>query len=316
MSLERDYTNDYEDWLRNNPPVEQGKPEPPGGSMAPPATSGPKGPPYTMANPPPPNTDPSTEWIFNPTTGQFELRPRNVAPPNNTDPTPTPSPTPGPSPYPTGPSPWEPTNNSTMPTGGYDGPPQLNFDPYQSAGPFQPRDDTFEYTPFSYRDFSYDPYTASSWEDAEKEPGYDASRKQLKGQIEGGAAYRGMLRSGMTLKDIYTGLDSLGQQNFANFDNRRFRNYSANRDNSFQSWQGNRDNAFQSWSGNLGAAAQKFGLELGVDRDIYDRGATDVDRRNNYNFNTKSAQAADALARWQEQVRSLTNISTAGMGAG
>ena len=183
---------------------------------------------------------------------------------------------------------------------------------YQSAGPFTPRNSTFDYTPFSYKDFSYDPYTASSWSDAEKEPGYEASRGQLKKQIESGAANRGMLRSGMTLGDLYTNLDSLGQQNFSNYDNRRFRNYSSDRDNAFGNWDANRSNAFQSWSGNLGASAQKFGLELGADRDIYDRGATDVDRGNNYRYNVASSQFQDMLSRWQEKVRSLTNIATAG----
>ncbi|CAB4200398.1 hypothetical protein UFOVP1601_47 [uncultured Caudovirales phage] len=168
---------------------------------------------------------------------------------------------------------------------------------YQSAGPFTPRNSTFDYTPFSY-----DPYTASSWSDAEKEPGYEASRGQLKKQIESGAANRGMLRSGMTLGDLYTGLDSLGQQNFSNFDNRNFRNYSANR-----------ENAFGNWSGNLAAKAQKFGLELGVDKDIYDRNATDVDRGNNYRYNVASSQFQDMLSRWQEKVRSLTNITAAGL---
>lgn len=190
------------------------------------------------------------------------------------------------------------TNSTISSVPGADGETATAFDwpGWESAGLFQPRDDTFEYTPFNY-----DPYTESSWEDAEKEPGYGASRNQLRKQIEAGAAHSGMLRSGMTIGDLYTGLDSLGQQNFANYDNRRFRNYSSNR-----------DNAFGAWSANLGAAAQKFGLELGVDRDVYDRKATDVDRGNNYRYNVASSQFQDMLSRWQERVRSLTNIATAG----
>lgn len=153
----------------------------------------------------------------------------------------------------------------------------LPFSPYQSAGPFNPRNATF----------SFDPYKATSWEDAEKEPGYDASRTQLRKQIEAGAAHRGMVRSGMTIGDLYSNLDALGQQNFTNFDNRNFRN----------------------WSGNRDLAATKFGLELGVDQAIYDRHATDVDRGNNYRFNTEDSSFRDALSRWTTMTQSLTQLA-------
>ena len=250
----------------------------------------------------------------------------NVAPTNTTtNQTPPPNTTPPP-PGPYEPGPYYPGGTTTIAAApGADGETATAFDwpAWQSAGPlpelgqagpFKPRTDTFEYEPFAY-----DPYTASSWEDAEKEPGYGASREQLRKQIEAGAAHRGMLRSGMTIGDLYTGLDSLGQQNFSNFDNRRFRNYSENR-----------RGALDTWAGNLNAKAQKFGLELGVDRDVYDRyaqdvdrgnanrlglydrNATDVDRGNNYRYNVASSQFQDMLSRWQERVRSLTSIATAG----
>lgn len=182
-----------------------------------------------------------------------------------------------------------------QPSWGESGP----FDPYQSSGPFVPRDGTLEYQPFNY-----DPYTQSSWEDAENEPGFKESQGRLRKEIEAGAAYRGMLRSGMTLTDLDTGLGSSRRQNFESFDSRRFRNYSANR-----------DNAYGAWASNFGAAKDKFGLEYGVDRDVYDRGATDVDRANNYRFNVANSKFQDALARWQEQVRSMTSIATAGSGS-
>lgn len=203
------------------------------------------------------------------------------------------------------------------------------FPDFRSAGPFQPRDSTFDYDPYESSapyvpgQFSYDPYAPSSWADAEREPGYDASRLQLRKQIEAGAAHRGVLRSGATLGDIYTNLDALSQQNFQRFDDRRFRDYSANRAGAFDTFrenEGNRFGAYQAnesnrrgaWDANLGAAGQKFGLEYGVDRDVYDRGATDIDRGNNFRFNVAQSKFQDALARWQEQVRSLTQITTAG----
>lgn len=155
--------------------------------------------------------------------------------------------------------------------------PMLPFPEYESAGPFTPRRDTF----------AFDPFTPSSWADAENEPGYRASRDQLRKQVEAGAAHRGMVLSGMTIGDVYKNLDALSQQNFSQFDDRRFRN----------------------WTGNRDLAATKFGLELGVDRDIYDRRATDIDRRNNYRFNVADASFKDALARWTERTRSLTEMA-------
>ena len=172
-----------------------------------------------------------------------------------------------------------PVGTIGQPNWGESGP----FDPYQSPGAFKPRQDTFQ----------FDPYTPSSWEDAENEPGFRQSQDRLRKEIEAGAAYRGMLRSGMTLTDLDTGLGSSRRQNFESFDSRRFRNYSANRDNAF------------------GA----FTANYGIDRDIYDRGAQDVDRGNNYRFNVSSQKFQDALARWQEQVRSITSIATAGAGS-
>lgn len=155
--------------------------------------------------------------------------------------------------------------------------PMLGYPDYESAGPFTPRRDTF----------SFDPFKASSWADAENEPGYQASRDQLRKQVEAGAAHRGMVLSGMTIGNLYKNLDAQAQQNFTQFDDRNFRN----------------------WSGNRDLAATKFGLELGVDRDVYDRRATDIDRKNNYRFNVADASFKDALARWTERTRSLTEMA-------
>lgn len=368
MAVQNYWESDYENnaYVPDSGGSPVGDPYDMGQTVAPQAASGP---PYTVNNPPPPSDDPTKEWVLNPTTGQFELRPRNQTPPATTggfnDPNNRPPNPPAGYTYEwdAGSNRWylKPTSANTPPPDyGQQAPPPITSVPgadgetatafdwpgWESAGPFTPRDNTFETRPapvadpFSYEaapayeNFSYDPYTASSWEDAEKEPGYGASRAQLRKQIEAGAAHRGMLRSGMTIGDLYTGLDSLGQQNFQNFDNRRFRNYSANRDNAFtahqanasnkfQTWQGSRNNAFDAWranaderfrgwQGDLGADAQKFALELGADRDVYDRRAADIDKGNNYRYNVASSQFQDMLSRWQERVRSLTNIATAG----
>lgn len=210
----------------------------------------------------------------------------------------------------------------------------FNPSPYESPGAFTPRDATFEFDNFEPEKFSYESFAPSSYGDLENQPGYKDGQQRLQKQIEAGAAYRGMVRSGMTLGELWNGLDTNKQQRFAEFDGRRARDYSVNRGNAFENFQTNEGNRHQAWTGNLNAAAQKFGMEYGVDKDVYDRyasdigaknqyrygserdqysfGATENDRSNNYRFNTEDSSFKDSLARWQEQVRSLTQMSTAG----
>lgn len=164
----------------------------------------------------------------------------------------------------------------TIPTGGdyhLPGGPKPAGDPYSYGGGF-PRPEYPGYQ--SAPGFSYDPYTASSWVDAENEPGYMASRENLRKQVEAGAAYRGVVRSGATIGDIYKNLDALGQQNFSQFDDRRFRN----------------------WSGNMGLEKTK-----------HDYVVSDIDRANNYRFNIADAAAKDSLERWKAQVASITSLA-------
>jgi hypothetical protein len=172
----------------------------------------------------------------------------------------------------------------------------LPFSPYHEYGPLTPRDATFDFEPFSY-----EPFTKTSYADLENQPGYKEEQARLQKQIEAGAAHRGIVRSGMTIGDIWNGLDTNKSQRFSEFDNRRVRDY-----------QVNRGNAFENWGANLGANRNKFLDEYGIDRDIYDRGATENDRANNYRFNTEKSSFDASLDKWKTMVDSLTRISTAG----
>lgn len=142
---------------------------------------------------------------------------------------------------------------------------------YGNLLPFSPYR---EMSPFSYGDF-----TPSSYEGLEKQPGFAEGQQRLQKQIEAGAAYKGMLRSGMTLGDLWTGLDTNKQQRFAEYDSRRFRDWNAN---------------------------------FGKEKDTYGFGANENQNFNNYRFNTEKASFDDALERWKQQVQSLTQITTAG----
>lgn len=156
----------------------------------------------------------------------------------------------------------------------------LPYSPYREYGPFSP----------AHKEFSYEPYTQSSYDDLEAQPGYKDDQARLQKQIEAGAAYRGMLRSGMTLGNLWNGLDENKSQRFAEFDNRRFRNWGANRQSAYDAFLAN----------------------YGIERDIYDRGSSENDRFNNYRYNTEHDSFQAALDKWKAMVSSLTQIGTAG----
>jgi hypothetical protein len=135
----------------------------------------------------------------------------------------------------------------------------LPFAGYESAGNFTPN-----------------PFVPTSWDDAEKEPGFGAAQQRLSKEVQNSAAYQGVLRSGATIGKLDSVLDANRQQNFAQFDARNFRNFQANY---------------------TGA------------KDAFTFRAADVDRKNNYNFNVADRSFQDELSRWQEQVRSLTSLA-------
>ena len=184
----------------------------------------------------------------------------------------------------------------TTPPGAFDygrDPNSLPFSPYQSMAPFSFSQGPLTFEPFSYKDFEQ-----SSWEDAEKEPGFAESQSRLAKMIQNTAAYRGILRSGATIGDLGTYLDQNKGQNFQQFDARRYRDYGANRENAFGAWAANTGAKADTWSRNLGA--EQFG---------YGQAATENDRGNNFRFNTEKANMDDLLSRWTTLVNSATSLA-------
>lgn len=182
--------------------------------------------------------------------------------------------------------------NDVLSGGGFGAPPRKWSD-YISPGAFTPRDDTFD-----YEAFVPGVYRQPSYADLEQQPGFLEGQDQLRKKIEAGAAYRGMIRSGMTIGDLWKGLDTNKEQRFAEFDSRQFRNFSAN--------EGNR---YSAWLGNLGANRNKFLDELGIDQFDYSARATDADRRNTLNYNRDASDNDALLSQWLEKVRSLTALA-------
>jgi hypothetical protein len=274
---ERDYTNDYEDWLRNQPPPEQGRPEPPPiGGLAPPQAAPRSGPPYTLGNLPPPPA-PGRQWILNPVSGEFEDVAVGGSPSNYTD-TPstrTDAPPPPPNPYYGN----DPGSIPRIDMGGGDAPAfnWSQFNPSRlSFGAFTPR---------------FGPFTAPTPESAADEPGYRFSSEQGRKALESSAAGRGILRTGGTLKDILEYGNKFAEQNYNNVFNRQY-----------QTWQGNSDWDRANYITNRDT---EFGV---FDRNyLGEKDAFDALRRG------EEMTFGDMYNRWRDKLNSLTQISTAGM---
>lgn len=99
--------------------------------------------------------------------------------------------------------------------------------------------------PFDYEDFS-----APSLADAEREPGYEFAATQGRKHVEATKAAQGIYKSGQTLKDIYSWASEFAKQNYGGVFDRKLRMYDTNRNN----------------------AAQNYMTNYGVSRDVFDRG--------------------------------------------
>jgi len=139
------------------------------------------------------------------------------------------------------------------------------------------------YSPLQYQPFDYAAFEPSNRDmlyDDKSNPGFVRSQQRLQKQIEAGAAYQGVLRSGNTFDRLSSILSNNEESAFKAFDDRRARDYGINR-----------SNKFENWAANLGVAER------------------DNQRANDYRFNTEKATADDVLARWQQLVQSTTALA-------
>lgn len=239
---ERDYTSDYEDWLREQQrlhggvPDYQGKPEPP--------------------------------WVapWDPYAGDFNNVPR---------PEPTPTPVPTPNEFFVEPIPNTPFGG---PSYDYQAPvarpapsgdlnqtyPQFNAPQFAAPAPFS-------YGEFKYDPFAYESFKAPTLAEAQAEPGFEFALNQGLKAMEHSKAYAGTYRTGGTIKGLNDYARSAANQNYTNVFERQGQTYDRNRGNAYSAWQGNRDNAFGNWSGNRENAADAYAMNYGVSRDVFDR---------------------------------------------
>jgi hypothetical protein len=181
--------------------------------------------------------------------------------------------------------------------------PQFTPPPYQGGAPFN-APGPFSFAPFSYADFK-----APTAEDAAQNPGYQFALDQGRKALESSAAAKGVLRTGGTLKDLFSWGNQFGERNYNDVFGRDLTTYGTNRANAFGEWSANRDNA-----------AGNFATNYGVTRDSFDRGETQRNTQNEWNyrgatdtfnplFRGSELKFADLYNRWRDQLASLTDLA-------
>lgn len=287
-SLERDYSNYYDDWLRDtggDPTYGQPEPPPPG-IPVPAGGADPNAWLYDPNATPPIAAPGGKEWYWN--GSQWTVRSVQGTP------NPTPTGTGGMSEadgrayddqhglvggY-MGPNGW--VHGSPRSTGGggnptlqFGGGPQLrplsDLWPMWSPPTFQGMSFAPPPEPFAYPEFSYEDFVAPTPDEAEAEPGYAFAATQGRKQVEATKAAQGVYRSGQTLKDIYAWASEYAKQNYGGAFDRKLQAYGTNRGNAFGAWQANRDHAADAYMMNYGVSRDVFDRNYGSSRDVHDR---------------------------------------------
>ncbi len=195
------------------------------------------------------------------------------------------------------------------------------FDPsiYQPGPSFQPGQ-FGPPKPFSYGDFSYDSFKAPTLEEAQAQPGYQFALEQGQKALENSAAARGVLRTGGTLKDLFSWGDKFGEQNYGNVFNQDLQGYTTNRNNAFDTYNTNRNNAADAYRTNYGISKDTFDTNYGTAKDAYslnNQSALDTYDRLfqaqsaafNPNFQAASLKFSDLYNRDRDKLNALTSLS-------
>jgi hypothetical protein len=212
-------------------------------------------------------------------------------------------------------TPYNPTGSAPAPVTGPNGAststtfgqafqfPQFTPPPYQAGASFA-APGQFSFPAFSYADFK-----APTAEEAAQNPGYQFALDQGRKALENSAAAKGVLRTGGTLKDLFSWGNQFGERNYNDVFGRDLTTYGTNRANAFGEWSANRDNA-----------AGNFATNYGVTRDSFDRGETQRNTQNEWNyrgatdtfnplFRGSELKFADLYNRWRDQLASLTDLA-------
>ncbi len=161
--------------------------------------------------------------------------------------------------------------------------------------------------------FSYADFKAPTLEEAQNRPGYQFALDQGRKALESSAAARGVLRTGGTLKDLFSWGDKFGEQNYGNQFNQDLTSYTTNR-----------GNAADAYRLNYGISQDVFDRNYGSSKDVYDRsnqqgldtfdrlyrGATDAF---NPQYNSAQLRFSDLYNRDRDKLNALTQLAGYGV---
>lgn len=201
--------------------------------------------------------------------------------------------------------------------------PQFNPSIYQPGPAFNPGQFSAP-APFSYGDFNYDSFKAPTLAEAQNQPGYQFALQNGQKALENSAAARGVLRTGGTLKDLFSWGDKFGEQNYGNVFNQDLQGYTTNRANAFDTYNTNRNNAADAYRTNYGVSKDVFDTNYGTSKDAYtlnnqsnlntyDRLFQAQSAAFNPNFQAATLKFSDLYNRDRDKLNALTGL--AGLGA-
>lgn len=294
--MERDFANDYDEWLRLT-----GGDTGSGGTI-------PTAPPQPSAPPSQNWTDPDTampDWLHNPDADMsgHTLPPglrwvfqdgmwQTVQMPRGSQTT-------------TGAT----STGDYTPPGGYGGggggyeyqPPQrydlasLNYPEFNA-----PR---FSAPPaFSYDPFSYEEFKAPTLEEAQNEPGFDYALKQGIKAYENSKAFTGTYKGGSTIKGINDYARNMANQNYGQVFERKGQTYDRNRGNAFGNWSANRSNAADNYMMNYGVSRDTFDRNYTAAKDEYAPKARGAELQFGRDWDVFAYEGDDAYRRWKALV--------------
>ncbi len=178
---------------------------------------------------------------------------------------------------------------------------------YQGPGAYNPG----QYQapqPFSYQDFQ-----APTLEQAQSQPGYQFARDQGQKALENSAAARGMLRSGGTLKDLFSWGDQFAQQNYGNVFNQNAQVYNTNRQNAADNYNTNVANQLSAYGVNNQAGLGAYNANLTGANQNFQNNFQGAAAQFNPQFQAAQLQFSDLYNRWRDRLNATTQI--AGYGA-
>lgn len=156
------------------------------------------------------------------------------------------------------------------------------------------------YTPppaFSYADFQ-----APTLDEAQNQPGYQFGLQQGLGALQNSQAAKGLVRTGGSLKDLFSFGDQFANQNYGNVLTQDEGIYSTNRANAADAWTKNYGAGLDTANYNLSAANQQFQNQNTSALEAF-----------NPSFQAASLKFSDLYQRWLAGLNANTTL--AGYGA-